>query len=135
MVGENYQELRGVIAGPPGTPYEGATFHLDIKIPKTYPFKPPLVKFLTKVWHPNISSQSGAICLDILGVKWRASSTLHTVLLSLQVLLSTPQPFVPLDNVVAKQYIENRPDFLQTARYWSHVHGGAPMDDEECPLE
>jgi len=42
---ESFTDLRGEIAGPPDTPYEGATYALDIKIPETYPFNPP------KVWH------------------------------------------------------------------------------------
>ena len=28
------------------------------------------VNFLTKIWHPNISSVTGAICLDILKDQW-----------------------------------------------------------------
>lgn len=36
-------ELRGEIDGPPGTPYEGGKFSLDIKVPDTYPFNPPKV--------------------------------------------------------------------------------------------
>lgn len=39
---------------------------VDIVIPDQYPFLPLKMKFITKVYHPNISSQSGAICLDIL---------------------------------------------------------------------
>ena len=60
--------LKGEIAGPPDTPYEGARFQLEIKIPETYPFNPPKVRFVTKIWHPNVSSVTGAICLDILKV-------------------------------------------------------------------
>jgi len=40
---DSFTELRGEIAGPPDTPYEGATYVLDIKIPETYPFNPPKV--------------------------------------------------------------------------------------------
>jgi len=47
---ESFTELRGEIAGPPDTPYEGATYVLDIKIPETYPFNPP------KVWHVTLMS-------------------------------------------------------------------------------
>jgi len=41
---DSFTELRGEIIGPPDTPYEGATFILDIKIPETYPFNPPKVE-------------------------------------------------------------------------------------------
>lgn len=68
-MGESFAELKGEIAGPPDTPYEGARFQLEIKIPETYPFNPPKVRFVTKIWHPNVSSVTGAICLDILKVK------------------------------------------------------------------
>ena len=51
---------------PPGTPYEGGVFVVDIVIPDGYPFEPPKMKFMTKIWHPNVSSQTGAICLVII---------------------------------------------------------------------
>ena len=59
----NMNHLKATVQGPAGTPYEGGVFAVDIQIPKQYPFEPPKMKFLTKVWHPNISSQTGAICL------------------------------------------------------------------------
>jgi len=59
----NLRHLVGTINGPSGTVYEGGVFEVDITIPKQYPFEPPKMKFVTKVWHPNISSQTGAICL------------------------------------------------------------------------
>lgn len=43
---DSYSELRGEIAGPPDTPYQGGNFHLEIKIPETYPFNPPKVSSL-----------------------------------------------------------------------------------------
>jgi ubiquitin-conjugating enzyme (huntingtin interacting protein 2) len=59
----NLNHLKATVQGPEGTPYEGGVFLVEINIPKQYPFEPPKMKFITKVWHPNISSQTGAICL------------------------------------------------------------------------
>lgn len=55
--------------------------------------------------HPNISSQSGAICLDILKDQWSPALTLKTALVSIQALLSAPEPKDPQDAVVAEQVI------------------------------
>ncbi|CAH9136723.1 unnamed protein product [Cuscuta epithymum] len=77
------------------------------------------MKFTTKVWHPNISSQSGAICLDILKDQWSPALTLKTALLSIQALLSAPEPDDPQDAVVAEQYLRDHNTFLGTARYWT----------------
>ena len=56
---------------------------------------PPKMRFRSKVWHPNVSSANGAICLDILKDQWSPALTLKTALLSLQALLSSPQPDDP----------------------------------------
>ena len=53
------------IAGPPGSPYDGGLFSLEVRFPPDYPFKPPKVAFKTKIYHPNINA-NGGICLDIL---------------------------------------------------------------------
>lgn len=51
-----------MLTGPDGTAYEGGCFTLDMKFPSEYPFKPPTVKFETKIYHPNIKSDTGEIC-------------------------------------------------------------------------
>jgi ubiquitin-conjugating enzyme (huntingtin interacting protein 2) len=62
------------------------------------------MKFDTKIWHPNISSQTGAICLDILKNEWTPALTIRTALISLQALLCAPEPDDPQDAEVARQY-------------------------------
>jgi hypothetical protein len=48
------------------SPYSGGVFNLDLQFPSEYPFKAPKVRFLTRVYHPNVKSQSGEICADII---------------------------------------------------------------------
>ena len=57
-IGEDLTKLRGSFEGPPGTAYEGGKYDVNIDIPNEYPFRPPIMKFATKIWHPNISSQT-----------------------------------------------------------------------------
>lgn len=89
----------------------------------------PQVKFITKIWHPNISSVTGAICLDILKDQWAAAMTLRTVLLSLQALMSAAEPDDPQDAVVAKQYKEHFDMFRLTAKQWTHIYAGGPCNN------
>lgn len=114
--------LTGFFNGPPGTPYEHGVFKVDINIPNEYPFKPPVMKFVTKIYHPNISSVTGAICLDILKDAWTPILTLKSSLISLQSLLQSPEPNDPQDAEVAKHYITNKPGFEETAAYWTKIY-------------
>jgi len=84
------------------------------------------MKFITKVYHPNVSSASGAICLDILKDAWSPVLTLKSTLISLQSLLCSPEPNDPQDAEVAKHYMTSRSSFEDTARYWTHVYAGGP---------
>ncbi|CAK5270408.1 unnamed protein product [Mycena citricolor] len=121
--------LRGAFPGPEGTPYEGGTFEVDIVIPESYPFQPVKMKFITKVYHPNVSSASGAICLDILKDAWSPVLTLKSTLISLQSLLCSPEPSDPQDAEVAKHYTTSKHSFDETARYWTKTYAtphGAP---------
>ena len=84
------------------------------------------MKFLTKIYHPNVSSASGAICLDILKDAWSPVLTLKSTLISLQSLLCSPEPNDPQDAEVAKHYLTSKSSFEETARYWTAVYAGGP---------
>lgn len=77
------------------------------------------MRFDTKIWHPNVSSQTGAICLDILKDEWSPALTIRTALLSIQVLLSCAEPDDPQDAQVANQFKSDPAKFKTTAVYWT----------------
>ncbi|KAH7141290.1 ubiquitin-conjugating enzyme [Dactylonectria estremocensis] len=118
--------LKGIFPAPPDTPYAGGTFQVDIKIPPSYPFKSPTIKFDTQIWHPNVSSQTGAICLDTLGSGWSPVQTIKTALLSLRMLLEFPNPKDPQDAEVARMLLDKPDVFATKAHEWAVKYAGAP---------
>jgi len=130
LIDESPFHLKGSFPGPQETPYEGGHFEVDIVIPDSYPFQPVKMKFITKVYHPNISSASGAICLDILKDAWSPVLTLKSTLISLQSLLCSPEPNDPQDAEVAKHYMTSKSSFEDTATYWTQIYAGGPGPKE-----
>lgn len=110
-----------LIVGPSESPYHGGVFSLDIHFPQNYPFRPPKITFITKIFHPNID-QNGNICLDILGEQWSPALTLSRLLLSISSLLNDPNPDDPLRVDAAEMYKHNRGKFDMTARDWTIRH-------------
>lgn len=116
--GDDVYTWDAVILGPTDCPYQGGMFKLEIHFPSDYPFKPPKVIFLTKIYHPNVST-SGAICLDILKDQWSPALTIGKVLLSICSLLTDANPKDPLMPDIAEQFISDRQAFDETARDWT----------------
>ena len=92
--------------GPSDSPYQDGVFHLNIHFPTDYPFKPPKITFITKIYHPNINS-NGVICLDILKNQWSPALTISKVLLSICSLICDPNPDDPLVPEIANLYKSN----------------------------
>jgi len=69
---------QATILGPVESPYAGGHFKLILNFPPDFPFKPPRVVFLTKIFHCNIDSK-GNICLDILKDKWSPALSIGKV--------------------------------------------------------
>jgi len=118
LYGEDIFCWTAMILGPVDTQYTGGMFNLKIQFPNDYPFKPPKVQFLTKIYHPNINAQ-GDICLDILKDNWSPALTVSKLLLSICSLLSDPNPADPLMPEIAREYLQNRPLYDTNAKEWT----------------
>jgi ubiquitin-protein ligase len=95
------------IKGPPNTPYEDGNFNILLKFDSDYPKRPPSVKFLTPMYHPNIY-RDGKICIDILQSEWTPAQNVRTILYSIRSLLEDPNPSSPANREAAELYIKDR---------------------------
>lgn len=50
----NIRQWGAIISGPPDTSYYGYKFELKIDVGDEYPMAPPVIRFVTKCFHPNI---------------------------------------------------------------------------------
>ncbi|EAN31068.2 Ubiquitin-conjugating enzyme E2 1 [Theileria parva strain Muguga] len=106
---------QAVILGPDNTEWEGGIFSLSLTFPQDYPNKPPVVKFLTRIFHPNVY-QDGSICLDILQNEWSPVFDVHGILISIQSLLTDPNNKSPANNEAATLYQENRTEYIRRVK-------------------
>jgi ubiquitin-conjugating enzyme E2 A len=72
-----------VIIGPADTPFEDGTFRLVMHFEEAYPNKPPGVKFISQMFHPNVYG-TGELCLDILQNRWSPTYDVAAILTSIQ---------------------------------------------------
>lgn len=115
LISGDLYKWRASIKGPSESPYEGGTFYLYIEFPSNYPFKPPKISFITKIYHCNVDN-SGGICLDILKDQWSPALTISKLLLSISSLLDDPNPDDPLMLDIANLYKNNRKEHDANAK-------------------
>ncbi|XP_076354465.1 ubiquitin-conjugating enzyme E2 R1-like isoform X1 [Tachypleus tridentatus] len=120
---ENLFEWEVAIFGPPNTLYEGGYFKAHVKFPPDYPYLPPTIRFMSKVWHPNVY-ENGDLCVSILHPpiddpqsgelpceRWNPTQNVRTILLSVISLLNEPNTFSPANvdaSVMYRRWKESR---------------------------
>lgn len=113
--GDSLFHWDAIIFGPEDTIWDGGVFNLTIEFTEQYPNKAPKVKFLTKLFHPNIYAD-GSICLDILQHAWSPVYDVSSILTSIQSLLTDPNPNSPANATASKMFVNNYQEYCSRVR-------------------
>jgi len=112
---DNIMLWNAVILGPGDTLFEDGTFKLLRTCDESYPNKPPTIKFLSRMFHPNVYANS-ELCLDILQNRWNPTYDIAAILTSIQSLLHDPNPNSPANAEAAQLYRENMKEYVRRVK-------------------
>jgi ubiquitin-protein ligase len=101
------------------------TSHFCSNSPHPSLFLPNPLRFLTKVYHPNVDKQ-GRPCLDITHHRWSPALTIEKVIFGLSEVLSDPNPYDPMDDRAGWAWMRDRAGSENQAREISERHGIPP---------
>ncbi|KAK3367757.1 ubiquitin conjugating enzyme [Podospora didyma] len=116
-IGDDFFHWQATIMGPPDSPYASGVFLLNIQLPTDYPFNPPRVNFITRIYHPSINA-NGSICPKHVDQDWSPALTVHKVLARIYNCLEDPSTDCPLVPEAAELLKTNPEKFKATAREW-----------------
>eukprot|EP00762_Andalucia_godoyi_P007317 ANDGO_01502.mRNA.1 Ubiquitin-conjugating enzyme E2 22 len=123
---DDFSTLSATIDGPTGTPYEGGKFVMRLTFDGDFPNVPPKGVFLTRIFHPNISTK-GEICVSTLKKDWSADLGIRHVLMVVRCLLIEPNPESALNEEAGKLLLENYEEFAKHAKLMTLVHAASPL--------
>ncbi|OBT85871.1 hypothetical protein VE02_06075 [Pseudogymnoascus sp. 03VT05] len=157
-VADDLRKILASIEGLPETPYEGGIFWILISASKKSPPGAPIIKFHTKVYHPNIDHRTGYLCADY-EQKWTpakvpaslrghfAESTalwsertspdmwsLLALLIAICGLLASPNVNDPLIPEIAQKYVEDPESYFEVAKMWTKKYADASKKPDENTL-
>mmetsp|Transcript_7692 Transcript_7692/g.15328 ORF Transcript_7692/g.15328 Transcript_7692/m.15328 type:complete len:152 (-) Transcript_7692:99-554(-) len=123
---DNMLHWRAQMQGPLESPYAGGIFVIDFMFEAQYPFKAPKINFVTKIYHPNVKTDTGEICADVINANWGPTLNVLHCLKTLQSMLSAPNADSPVEEEIASQLRDNPAAFEATAKDWvqAHASGG-----------
>lgn len=157
-VEDNLGKILASVEGPPETPYEGGIFWLLVLVSQKTPPGPPIIRFHTKIYHPNINPTTGVLCADY-QQKWSPSKvpsslqthfaessalwsqrmspdmwSLSALLIAICGLLASPNASDPLIPEIAQKYVEDPEGYFEAAKLWTQRYASNPEKPDEVTL-
>jgi ubiquitin-conjugating enzyme E2 S len=120
--GDNIRSIEATIIGPTGTPYDGGEYTIRLVFGADFPNVPPKGYFLTKIFHPNVASETGEICVNTLKRDWKSDYGLKKILVAVRSLLIVPNPDSALNEEAGKLLLQSYDDFAKRAKIFAQIH-------------
>ena len=136
---DNIYKWEVMIMGPQDTMYEGGFFKARLDFPPDFPNSPPIMQFISQMWHPNIH-EDGKVCISILHPpgedafnaqesaeeRWRPILGVEAILVSVISMLSAPNNDSPANVDAGVQFRED------PAAFKRQVQRTVRRSQEEC---
>ena len=130
LINDNVFKWRVTIIGQPGSELEGGMFPAEVEFPDDFPNRPPKMRFLCPMWHPNIDGETGKVCISILHdpgndpyeyeqvhERWLPIHNIESIVVSVvSMLTDDPNCESPLNVEAARQYKHDRAEYNKKVR-------------------
>jgi ubiquitin-conjugating enzyme E2 S len=105
------------------TPFHGGIFRCKLVINADFPQTPPKGYFLTKIFHPNVATPSGDICVNTLKKDWNPQKwSLAHIFSIIKCLLIVPFPESALNEEAGRLFMESYDEFFSQAKLYTQIH-------------
>ena len=112
--------------GPEGSPYEGYAVKVLLTFPSTYPFKPPRIKFATKLYHPNVNDDDGSVCDEAFHLdakSWGPTLDAGHIIRVIYGALGMPNDESPINAEAGRMFRDNKELWKKTAKSTLEKYG------------
>jgi ubiquitin-conjugating enzyme E2 H len=109
--------------GPKDTPYEGGVWNVQVHVHESYPYRPPTIRFINTVYHPNIQENDGTVCLDVIAEEWTEKYDLmHIFDYFLPQLFALPEPSDPYNIQAANLLMASPENYKRKVKEYINIY-------------
>ena len=106
-----------VIKGPKKSLYEEGIFTISIFFSNEFPKRKPELRFVNKIYHPNVSPSNGHISSTFIN-EWNSNTSITEIFIGFYLFFFNQEPNSPYSGIMAREYVNNFPEFQRKAKDW-----------------